>query len=269
MKSILLLLLVFCSFSSCKKSDSALESEISAISLPTKAPEKDQAKLAKAEEETKDIQQKIIREANLRFETNDLNSTYNKILKSTTESGGSIQNDTEGKDYSTIFRRLIIRVPSTNFDVFLKNISKGVSYFDNKEITSQDVTTEYIDLDARLKNKKVLENRYIELLKKANKVSEILEIESQLSSIREDIEVKQGQYNYLQNRISFSTITVEFYKAVAPDNGVTVSYGMKIWTAIKSGFNGFSSFIIGLIGIWPFLIILIFIVYFIKKRLKK
>ena len=127
-------------------------------------------------------------------------------------------------------------------NLFLKDISKGVAYFDNKEISSQDVTAEYIDIDARLKAKKVLENRYLELLKKANKVSEILEIEQQLSAIREEIEAKEGQLNYLQNRVSFSTITIEFYKSVANESGITVSYGMKIWTAIKSGFNSISSF---------------------------
>lgn len=282
MKSIILFLLVLISFSSCKKSDS----EVAAFSMSPNSSELDQVKFVKpvvanaeevteeppinsSQKEQKNTEQKIIKEANLRFETTDLNSTYNQILKSTTESDGSIQNDTEGKDYGTIFRRLIIRVPSQNFDGFLKNISKGVSYFDNKEISAQDVTTQYIDIDARLKTKKVLENRYIELLKKATKVSEMLEVEAQLSAIREEIEAKQGQFNYLQDRISLSTVTVEFYKPVAPDSGITVSYGMKIWNAVKSGFNSFSSFFISLISVWPFLILLGIVFYFVKKRFKK
>jgi hypothetical protein len=282
MKSIILFLLVLISFSSCKKSDS----EVAAFSMSPNSSEVDQVKFVKpvvanaeevteeppinsSQKEQKTTEQKIIKEANLRFETTDLNSTYNQILKSTTENGGSIQNDTEGKDYGTIFRRLIIRVPSQNFDGFIKNISKGVSYFDNKEISAQDVTTQYIDIDARLKTKKVLENRYIELLKKATKVSEMLEVEAQLSAIREEIEAKQGQFNYLQDRISLSTVTVEFYKPVAPDSGITVSYGMKIWNAVKSGFNSFSSFFISLISVWPFLILLGIVFYFVKKRFKK
>ena len=148
-------------------------------------------------------------------------------------------------------------------------ISKGVSYFDNKEITSQDVTTEFIDIEARLKAKKVLENRYIELLKKANKVSEMLEIEAQLSAIREEIEAKQGQLNYMQNRVSFSTITVEFYKTVATESGITTSYGMKIWNAIKSGFNSISSLFIRMLEIWPFIIILIVGIYYIRKKITR
>ena len=99
-------------------------------------------------------------------------------------------------------------------------------------------------------------------------MSEILEIEQQLSAIREEIEAKEGQLNYLQNRVSFSTITIEFYKSVANESGITVSYGMKIWTAIKSGFNSISSLFINLLSIWPFIIILFSIVYFIRKKIK-
>ena len=167
------------------------------------------------------------------------------------------------------FRKIIVRVPSKNFDAFLSDIAKGVTYFDNKEISSQDVTEEYIDVDARLKAKKVLESRYLELLKKANKVTEMLEIEAQLSAIREEIEAKEGQLRYMQSQISMSTLTIEFYKTVANEGGATLSYGSKIWNAITSGFNSISSFFIGLLSIWPFLIILAAAVYYIRKRFKK
>ncbi|MDO8316954.1 MAG: DUF4349 domain-containing protein, partial [Flavobacterium sp.] len=219
-------------------------------------------------ETQQNIEQKIIKEANLRFETNDLKATYNQIQNAVKSNQATIQNDTEGKDYESVFRRLIVRVPSKNFDSFLKDISKGVAFFDNKEISSRDVTAEYIDIDARLKAKKVLESRYLELLKKANKVTEMLEIEKQLSAIREEIEAKEGQLNYMQNQVSFSTVTIEFYKSVAEESGVTASYGMKIWTAIKSGFNSLSSLFINLLSIWPFIIILLVAGYFIRKRFK-
>ena len=263
-----LLLIVF--FSNCKKAEESLDSNIQAVKLPTKSESGINALYDKDQndETARNIEQKIIKEGNLRFETTDLEATYTQIQKAVKVNNATIQNDTEGKDYRTVFRKLIIRVPSKNFDPFMTAISKGVSYFDNKEITSQDVTTEFIDIEARLKAKKVLENRYIELLKKANKVSEMLEIEAQLSAIREEIESKQGQLNYMQNRVSFSTITVEFYKSVATDGGITTSYGMKIWNAFKSGFNNLSSLFIGLLNIWPFIAILFAIVYFIRKRFK-
>lgn len=269
---ILFILLLSALFSNCKKADADLNSEVQTIKLPRKSESVNsiiynQDKNDETAKETaENIQQKIIKEGNLRFETNDLVVTYTQIQNAVKSQQATIQNDTEGKDSESVFRKLIIRVPSKNFDLFLKDISKGVAYFDNKEISSQDVTAEFIDIDARLKAKKTLEVRYLELLKKATKVSEMLEIEAQLSAIREEIEAKEGQLNYMQNRVSFSTITVEFYKSVANESGATSSYGMKIWTAFKSGFNGLSSLFINLLSIWPFIIILVVIGYFIKKR---
>lgn len=276
MKNIFLLLLLLFFFFSCKKSDRLNEQnfkndDVEAVAIATPPPPVDQVKfvkpvIAKSEEI---IEQKIIKTGDIRFESNDLEETYNQVVVAVKKYHAIIQNDTEGKDSGSIFRKIVVRIPSAKFDLFLSDISKGVTYFDNKEISSQDVTEEYIDIDARLKAKKVLEARYLELLKKANKVSEMLEIEAQLSAIREEIEAKEGQLRFMQSQISMSTITLEFYKTVANEGGATISYGSKIWNALKSGFNSFSGFLVGLISIWPFLIFFGAIGYFIRKRFKK
>lgn len=283
MKITILFLIFLLSLSSCKKTeDLSQDPAISAMKIPP-SPRIDQVKfvkpvVAKAEEITIEseaqktslgIEQKIIKTGDIRFETNDLAETYNKITTAAQKYNAIVQNDTEGKDYGSVFRRIIVRVPSKNFDSFLSEISKGVAYFDNKEIASQDVTEEYIDINARLKAKKVLESRYLELLEKAKKVTEMLEIERQLSLIREEIESKEGQIRYMQSQISMSTITIEFYKNIANEGGARISYGSKIGNALLSGFNGISSFFIGLLSIWPFLIILALGFYFIRKRFTK
>ena len=267
MKYIFLVLLLFFSFSSCKKSE-ATSDEVSAketqnIVLP---PPPKAYKMDSPQKEEQTIEQKIIKEGNLRFETNDLEATYNQIQAAVKKHSATIQNDIEGKSDYELFRGLKVRVPSAKFDVFLTDISKGVSYFDTKEISSQDVTEEYIDIDARLKAKKTLESRYLELLKKANKVSEMLEIEGQLSAIREEIEAKEGQLRYMQSRVSYSTISIDFYKPLAEASGATASYGSKIWNAVKSGFNSISNFFIFLLEIWPFVLIIVAGTYLIRKR---
>lgn len=215
------------------------------------------------------IPQKIIKEAFLKFETDDLENTYNQIKTAIAANKASVQNDSQEKDYGTITRRLTIRIPSQNFDPFLESISKGVSYFDEKNISSQNVTEEYIDLTSRLNTKRKLEERYIEILKKATKVSEILEIEKQISAIREEIEAKQGQLKYLESRVSESTVTIEFYKTIAQKEGVKISYGSKIWNSIQSGFFSLSDFLLSLISVWPFIILICVLAYFIRKRFKR
>jgi hypothetical protein len=277
MKSIFLSFVLIFSFWSCKQSeadaeDNAVYASVVApmkVKLPPKNNETStNADGISATQSDAKIEQKIIKEGNLKFETNDLDATYNQILTAVKNTKATIQNDTQGKEYDQLFRTIIVRVPSQNFEIFVNSISKGVSYFERKEISAQDVTEQYIDLDARMKAKLKLEDRYLELLKKATKVSEMLEIEAQLSAIREEIEAKQGQLKYLQNRVSISTVTIAFYKTVAVKSGVNISYGAKIWNAIVSGFNGISEFFLGILSLWPFVVIIVTLFYFIRKRFK-
>lgn len=214
------------------------------------------------------LEQKIIKNGNLRFQTSDLDKTTAQIFEAVSKHKAQIQEDREGKNYNSLYRNITIRVPSKDFESLVTDVSQGVAYFDTKEISSQDVTEQFIDIEARLKAKKELENRYLELLKKAQKVSEILEIERELSKIREEIEAKQGQLNYLQNRVSMSTLAIHFYKQTT-NTGVTASYGSKMWNAIKGGFQGISAFFLGLLYIWPFIILSIVAFYAIRKKIRK
>lgn len=263
MKNFLALLVILLLFSNCKKSE-LREDKVLSMQMPEK---KNQKVKVNSDSETSS-EQKIIKNAIIRFETNDVARTFKDIENAVREKRGIVQNDEEGKDYNSIYRNLTIRIPNSQFDDFINDISKGVSYFERKEITSEDVTSQFIDIEARLKTKAVLENRYLELLNKAKNVTEILAIEKELSVIREEIESKTGQLKYLQNQVSYSTITIEFYKTLV-DNGVVDSFGKKILNALKSGFYAFSGFLIGLITVWPFILLAVIVVYFIRKKIKK
>ncbi|WP_310555325.1 DUF4349 domain-containing protein [Flavobacterium sp.] len=242
--------------------------EVASVSMA--APMENKDKMVDATvEETAPTETQIIRTSNLRFETDNLTDSYQNIQKAIVKHKGTLQNDASGKDYGSTFRNLTIRIPNTSFIPFLDEISKGVNHFDRKEISSQDVTEQYIDLESRMLSKKTLEKRYLQLLQKANKVTEIIEIEGKLAEIREEIEAKEGQFRYLKNQISMSTVTIEMYTNDASQSGTTSSFGGKIWNEIKSGFNGLSRFILGIISIWPFLIISILIFIFIKRKFKK
>ena len=89
------------------------------------------------------------------------------------------------------------------------------------------MTEEFVDLKARLKAKKELEDRYLQLLEQAKNVKEMLEIERELSNIREEIEAKEGRLQYLQNKVTLSTIYINFYKTTQ-SKGVSLSYGQKM-----------------------------------------
>jgi hypothetical protein len=222
---------------------------------------------AKGEHEV--IESKIIKLGELRYQTDSLDKTYSQILAAVKKYNAVIKNDSQSNNDYQLSRNVNIRIPNENFDAFINDISKGVAYFDRKDISSQDVTEEYIDVASRIKTKKVLEERYFELLKKANKVSEMIEIEKQLSEIREEIEAKEGRLKYLQNKVAMSTLDIQFYKPVAQGRKATVSYGGRIGNAFVTGFNGISNFFIQLLGIWPLIVTLVVLILLIRKRLKR
>lgn len=278
MKKLCLLLLFFGLFA-CKDqaASSVMEEKVSIVNMSKPKMEREadaDMEVAAAEEVASaptpiSIETKIIKNANLRFETEDINESFAGIQKAVTKYKATISNDASGKDYNSSYRNLTIRIPNQYFDPFISEISQGVKHFDTKEISQQDVTEEYVDVESRMKSKKKLEERYLQLLSKANKVSEMLEIEKQLAEIREEIEAKEGQLKYLQNRVALSTISIGMYTSNPSESGATVSYGGKIWNSIKSGFNELSNFVLSLISIWPLILIFVLGFFLIRRRFVK
>lgn len=219
-------------------------------------------------EPNQNLKQKLIKESYLAFETKDINESYNEIVSAVKKYNGYIQDDAADKGYNRVSRMLTLRMPTSNFQNTIDEISNTVDFFDTKRISSKDVTEEFIDIEARLKAKRTLEERYLELLKKARTVKEVLEIERELSKIREEIEAKQGRLKYLENKVSLSTIRIEFYK-ITTETGVTNSYGSKMWNAIVGGFDGLSVFFLGILYIWPFILVIIIAFFVIRKWLAK
>ena len=214
-----------------------------------------------------ETEQKIIKTARLAFETKDPVSTHEKILRLTKENKGFVQSDQSGKGYGRINYNLVIRVPADNFQGVIDGISDGVDYFDQKEVSRKDVTEEFVDLQARLNAKRKLEERYLQLLKRAKNVKEMLEIERELSGIREEIEAKEGRLQYLQNKVSLSTIHIEFYKTTTT-KGVSMSYSQKMMNALRGGWNGISVFFLGILYIWPLLLIFALLIYILRRYIK-
>ncbi|NNM24065.1 MAG: DUF4349 domain-containing protein [Flavobacteriaceae bacterium] len=213
-------------------------------------------------------EQKIIKNARLSFETKEPEATHLRIVELAKIHKGFIQNDNSGKSYNRLFRSMTVRVPTDQFQAFIDGVSEGVAYFDLKDISRQDVTEEFVDLEARLKAKRELEKRYLELLSKAKNVKEMLEIERELSNIREEIEAKQGRLNYLESRVSLSTISIEFYKLTS-ETGVTVSYGQKMKNALKGGWDGVSVFFLGILYLWPLFLLVIIVILVIRRLLRR
>ena len=197
------------------------------------------------------LDRKIIKEGEIHFETSDLDETRQRITASVTSLEGYISKENQYTYNDRISQTLEIRVPSGNFDKLIEDISKGVERFDTKRIQATDVTEEYLDIGLRMRIKKETENRYRELLAKAQTVEEILSIEKQIGELRAEIESIEGRLKYLKDQISYSTLTVTFYEMVS----TPVSFTSKLGVGLKNGWNNFIWFLIGLVNVWPFILL--------------
>lgn len=148
-------------------------------------------------------------------------------------------------------------------------VSGTATRIDNKNIRVTDITTQYIDVKTRLDNKKALEQRYLSLLQKAGKMSDVLEIEAKLSEIRSDIESTQGQLNYMDKQVSYSSLSITFYTKQAEQVNAGNTFGYKLQHALQNGLLLMQSLFFGFISWWPVWVILIVIVIFIRNRKKK
>jgi len=214
-------------------------------------------------------ERKIIKTGEVEFETEDLKKTRTLIFKVITKHNAYSSSDNEYRFSNTISNKITIRVPSNNFDKLLNDLTIGVDKFDRKEINMKDVSAEFLDIEARLKTKKELELRYLDILKKANTVTEILAVEKQVGELRSDIESIEGRFKFLNNQISFSTLNVRVYQTLSKKT----AFGKKFTNGIKNGWNNLIHFFIFIVSIWPFILIsigvLVLIRFWRKKRTKK
>ncbi len=214
------------------------------------------------------IERKIIKEGEISFETADVKKTKSLITKTVDELDGYIANDNIYDYQDRIEHRLVIRIVAKNFDELLAKISESVEKLDSRNISVLDVTEEYIDVEARIKTKKELENRYKELLKKAATVKDILNIEREIGTLREEIESVEGRLRYLKDKISFSTLTVTYYEKTSSVFGFSSKFG----EGIKGGWDNLLWMIIGLTHVWPFILaiaVILFIVIRLDRKRKK
>jgi hypothetical protein len=108
----------------------------------------------------------------------------------------------------TLDIKLVVRVPSPQFGVAFDEIKKLASNTPQENVSGQDVTEEFIDLEARIKTQKALEQQFLEIMRQAYKVADALEVQRQIADVRTDIEKLEGRKRFLENRASLSTITV-------------------------------------------------------------
>ena len=103
---------------------------------------------------------------------------------------------------------ITVRVPAQRLDQVMADVKRLATSVDGETVQVRDVTRDYIDLDARLRNAKAEEAQYLQILKRATTIKDTLDVTEKLSDVRARIEQLQGEMNYLSSQIDMSSLEI-------------------------------------------------------------
>lgn len=207
---------------------------------------------------------KIIKNGSMKFEVKELEKAKNKVDSILQKCKGYYENEQYNSYGNRISYSLQLRMPSSQFDSLISAIELGVGELKSKNIKAKDVTEEYVDLNIRLENNLAYLNQYKEILKKSKSVKDILEVQEKIRRIEEEINSKKGRLKYLDDKVKFSTLNLELSELIKNNISQKPNFGRRLANAFNNGIQGFLSFIIGVVHLWPF-VLLFFILIVLRK----
>ena len=216
---------------------------------------------------------KIIKSASARYKVKDVKIATDQIRAIAMKYEAYISDLRFENNLYQKQNRFTIKVPQQHFDIIMDSIGKVVEFVEYENITTKDVTEEYIDLQGRLATKLEVKKRYEEILRKnARTVEDILNTEEKLRVLQEEIESAQGRLKYLSNKVAYSTIQIDLYETVEyteEPSSYKKTFGDKSKDALSFGWKMVESIVLFFIHIWPLLLLGIIIVIVLRRWLKK
>jgi hypothetical protein len=207
----------------------------------------------------------IIYNGYISLETDDIDGTLNRIRSLAEGYNGYIAGTSRSMIGNQAVADITIRIPQNKFHSVINDIETYGKVLDERT-TSDDVTEQYIDLKARLKNLERLEESLTDLLNRTATVDEILKVEQELARIRGDIDSLQGQLNYLERNVTMSMIKVTLREPPPPFTPPGMDWGETFETAIRGLFAIISGLIILIIAVLPLIVIIGIPAYYLQRR---
>lgn len=194
----------------------------------------------------------VVRTAELSLTTTDFDQSRARIEETLKKHRGYLGDLTvSGNPSSARILTATLRVPADQLDVAMAEL-KSLGRVESESQKGEEVSQQYVDLEARLLNARNSEQRLTELLRRAGKLSDVLEVEQQIESVRESIERMDAERKNLARQVAFSTVNMkiaEDYRErvqVVPDSTST--------RLRNAAVEGYEMMVSGLINLLLFLV---------------
>ena len=209
---------------------------------------------------------KVIQNAEMTIETDTPNEGQRKIAAIADKHGGFVviseskQNEAVSQTVASTVVNIVVRVPAQNFEAAIAEIRGVGGRILHEKSSGQDVTEEYIDLEARIRTKRALEAQFLEIMKQARKISDAMEVQTQLAEVRTEIERLEGRRRFLENQSALSTINITLHTPTPVVAAATRGFIYDLKAAFGDGVEVGADIFLGLI---KFVIVMIPIMMFI------
>ena len=229
-----------------------------------------QAELKRPQDLIEKHARKMIKKVDYRFEVADVNKASTEITESLQAFSGYVSHSRMTNKGYEIENHMTIRVSNEYFEDLLREVDKHALKIVHRNIETEDVSKEFVDLEARLRTKREVEARYIEILRtRTGKIEEVLAAERQIGDIHEEIEATIARMNFLKDQVSYSTLDLSFYQKVHVDAGIVETPFLdEISAAFRGGLSGLVDVVVALTYAWPLLLISITAVIWFRKRIQ-
>ena len=153
---------------------------------------------------------KVVRNGTLTIEVADLVKALAAVRADTIAAGGHITNESQGRDqYNVRQGSITCRVPAEKLDATIEKF-QALGRVQSVAVQAEDITEQYFNLEIRLRNQQQLETRLLKLLDQpGNKVADLVEVEREVSRVRNEIDELEGRKRFWDSQVALSTITVE------------------------------------------------------------
>lgn len=190
----------------------------------------------------------VIRNGSVELTVESVDEAFEEVRGIVDQAGGYLASSTfSGRDESQR-ARMTVRVPAEKFDQVIADLRNLAVEVESVSTSSQDVTEEFTDLEASLRNLKAVETQYLTLLGEARDIGEILQVQDRLNGVRYELERVQGRLNLLENQTSLATLEVALY----PESSTLVTepstgFGAEVREAWESSLDFVASAATGIV----------------------
>jgi len=222
--------------------------------------------------------QYLVQNADFSIDVQDIDEASGTLKKAVYQAGGLIADSSvTGRKGEVRFANLTLRVPADKYISFCDDVKK-IGKVNSEREYIDDVTRQYIDLEARIHNLERQEERLLSILEKAETVEDILRVEQELERVRGQLESMTAKFRYLNDRVEYSTVQVSLRETPTASPVITGSGLKGVWergvgglvASINAMLVGLGNLVVFSFSALPYLVLILGlsvpVVMFLRRR---